>query len=84
MADLSEVREGDAVFSREGGVQVGAVRSAGPNGLYAYIENHGDVALEPGHVRSVHDGKVVLDMSALPAAASQAILNAHSSEDPDL
>ena len=84
MADLSDVRENDAVFAREGGVQVGAVRSVAVDGLDVYIENHGEVALQPGHIASVHDGKVMLNMSALPADMGRAITTAHDDEYPDL
>ena len=52
--------------------------------IIIYIENRGDFSIPLSNVMSVHDGKVVVDVDALPEALQTAIAHAHDGEQPDL
>ena len=71
------------IFAKEGAVGVGAVRRIHDGKMEAFIENHGTVTLLPEHVASVHDGKVVLALDALPEEIRRAVERAHAREDPN-
>ncbi len=77
------VEEGYQVFTEDGGEEVGAVREVRPAGraeIVVFVENHGEVVVPLTSVRSVHDGKVLLDVAALDPAARRAIAHAHDAE----
>jgi hypothetical protein len=79
------VEAGYQVFVRDGGEEVGAVREVRPAGrpeIVIYFENYGEQLVPVTAVRSVHDGKVVLDVDALDPTVRQAIAHAHDAERP--
>jgi hypothetical protein len=75
---------GDQVFSREGTLPFGAVRHVRVHELIVNIEGSGDVVVPAVAVRSVHDGKVIVDVGALPSSVREAIAVAHKNEVPGL
>jgi hypothetical protein len=80
----SPIEFGFQVYLVEGGEPFGAVRDAAPGGnaLVVYVENAGDFEIPLEAVRSVHDGKVILDAERLDARLRQAIAHAHDREEP--
>ena len=81
------VEAGYQVFTEDGGEEVGAVREVQPAGraeIVVYVENYGELLVPMTAVRSVHDGKVVLDVGALDPVARRAIAHAHDAERPGL
>ncbi|HLY38889.1 MAG TPA: hypothetical protein VKU61_12685 [Candidatus Binatia bacterium] len=86
-AKLRSVRVGDQVFLEEGGEECGAVRDVRPEGrdeIVVYVENGGEFVVAAGAIRSVHDGKVVLDRDRLDPKLLDAIAHAHDREVPGL
>ncbi len=75
------VNVGDQVYEAHKSEAFGAVRHVSPHELTVDIENHGDVTIDGAAVVSVHDGKVVVDPSNLPADVRAAIAGAHRAED---
>jgi hypothetical protein len=71
---------GYQVFVEEGGEEVGAVREIHRDHILVYIENAGDFRVGPDAIRSVHDGKVLLDAAALDENLRAAIEHAHDEE----
>jgi hypothetical protein len=71
---------GYQVYIEEGGDEVGAVREVHPDHLLVYIENAGDFRVGPDAIRSVHDGKVILDAARVDEALRAAIAHAHDAE----
>ncbi len=71
---------GYQVYVEEGGEEVGAVREIHRDHLLVYIENAGDFRIGPDAIRSVHDGKVVLDLAQLDDSVRAAIAHAHDAE----
>jgi hypothetical protein len=65
--------------------EFGAVRAMDPvhDEIVVYVENGGDFTVPIAAVRSVHDGKVVLDAAQLDPAVRRAIAHAHDREDPE-
>ena len=87
MHKLPLIHIGDQVFAKEAGTEFGAVRSVAPGGRPAitiYVENSGDFEISLDAVKSVHDGKVVLDVTKLETPLREAITRAHSKEEPGL
>ncbi len=80
MTALSEIEVGFQVYSSEGGEEFGAVRAVQKGSLTVYVENGGDYFVPEGAVRSVHDGKVVVDAMKLGADLRRAIKHAHDRE----
>lgn len=77
---LSEIAAENEIFLRDGGTGVGAVRLVRPDSLLAWFEGHGEAELRAEHIASAHDGKVVLDPSALPPDLLEALRHAHDGE----
>lgn len=75
-----EVHVGDQVFAQEGASSFGAVRLVQAHHLYVAIEGAGDIEVPATAVRAVHDGKVVLDLGALPEDVRLSIARAHDRE----
>lgn len=71
---------GYQVYVQEGGEEVGAVREVHADHLLVYIENAGDFRVGPEEIRSVHDGKVILDPARIDDALRAAIAHAHDAE----
>jgi hypothetical protein len=84
---LNEVRIGFQAYTEEGTDPWGAVRDVAPKGrpeIVVYVENAGEFIVATDAVRSVHDGKVVLDCARLDQPLLDAIAHAHDSEVPGL
>jgi len=82
---LRSVEVGDQVFLEEGDEECGAVRDVAPEGrpeLVVYVENAGEFVVPAAAVRSVHDGKVILERTRLDPALLDAIAHAHDREVP--
>jgi hypothetical protein len=78
------IEEGDMVFVADGEDGIGSVRRLLPDGstLVVYIENGGDFEIPLSAVRTVHSGKVMLNLDHLPTPVLEAIGNARKSEYP--
>jgi hypothetical protein len=84
---LNAIKIGYQAYLEEGGDPFGAVRRVAPRGrdeVTIYIENGGDFRVDPRAVKSVHDGKVVLDRNHLETPLLEAIRHAHDREEPGL
>ena len=82
---VSAIEIGYQVFLEEGGEECGAVREVAPENrdeIVVYIENAGDFMVPARAIRTVHDGKVVLDAEHLDDRMRDAIAHAHDSEEP--
>ncbi len=79
-----QIDVGFMVFVRDGEEGVGSVReiSHDRSELLVYIENAGDFTLPHSAVRSVHSGKVMLDIERLDLRLRNALRHARDSEDP--
>ncbi|MDQ3286980.1 MAG: hypothetical protein M3Q42_01745 [Pseudomonadota bacterium] len=77
-----KIEEGFMVFAADGQVGIGSVREVRDGELLVYIENSGDLVVPLEGVKSVHSGKVVLDMERLDASVRSAIEHVHDAEDP--
>ncbi len=80
MKRLVQVEIGDQAFLSEGADPIGAVREIRPSALVIYVEGGGDFIVSSPAVRSVHDGKVVLDAAELDGAFLAAARSAHARE----
>lgn len=74
------VAEGDQVFTGEGVAAFGAVRLVREHDLIVDVEGAGDLSIPATAVRSVHDGKIIVDVSGLEAHTRRAITEAHRKE----
>jgi hypothetical protein len=77
------ISPGDQVFAADGGEEFGAVRQVRPGGrpaLVVYVENGGEFVIPLDAVRAVHSGKVIVQISRLPAEVRSAIRHAHDAE----
>jgi hypothetical protein len=81
MSTKKPVQIGDQVYATEGGEVFGAVRYVRPHELVVDIERHGDVVIPAPSVRSVHDGKIIVDVRTLSDEIQRAIRQAHAEED---
>jgi hypothetical protein len=84
---LEKIQIGDQVYVEEGADPCGGVRGLAPetrSGIVIHVENAGEFTVSMDAVRSVHDGKVVLDRSWLDQPLLDAIAHAHDSEVPGL
>ena len=82
---VNAIEVGYQVFVEEGGEECGAVREVAPENrdeIVVYIENAGDFSVPGRAIRSVHDGKVLLDAQHLDERLRDAIAHAHDSEEP--
>ncbi|MDQ3269209.1 MAG: hypothetical protein M3Q11_03280 [Pseudomonadota bacterium] len=77
-----QIEEGFMVFAADGQAGIGAVREVRDGDLLVYIENSGDMVVPMGGVKSVHSGKVVLDMDRVDPSVRSAIEHVHDAEDP--
>lgn len=75
------VSVGDHVFLERGEEEVGAVRMVAKDHLVVYIENAGDFIVRGDHVKSAHDGKVILDAETADPQLIDAARRAHENED---
>jgi hypothetical protein len=82
--ELNEIDIGYQAYLEEGQDPFAAVREVGNEGVTVYIENRGNFSIEAAAVRSVHDGKVILDRNRLGDTILHAIKHAHDREEPGL
>jgi hypothetical protein len=83
--EVSAIEIGYQVYLDEGGEEFGAVREVVPgrrSEVVIYVENAGDFTVSADAIRSVHDGKVVLDPRHLDERLRDAIAHAHDLEEP--
>ena len=83
--EVSAIGVGDQVYLDEGGEEFGAVRevtSGHRSEVVIYVENAGDFTVSAEAIRSVHDGKVLLDRQRLDQQLRDAIAHAHDREEP--
>ncbi len=78
------VEIGDQVFGGEGVEAFGAVRQIRPHELIVDIEGSGEAVIPASAVVSVHDGKIVVDVTQLSPDAQVAVARAHSREEKGL
>jgi hypothetical protein len=78
------IEEGDLVFVVDGEDGIGSVRRvlSGGDAYVIYIENGGDFEIPASAIRSVHSGKVILNLDRLASPVLEAIGNARKSEYP--
>jgi len=74
------IQVGDQIFLEEGGEEIGAVRMVAKDHVVIYVEGSGDFTLTGPEIAAVHDGKVRLDPSKLPATLLAAAQAAHVQE----
>ena len=79
---LSDIQRDQPVFAREGEVNVGAVRAIRTDHVLVHFENYGEAKLTVDQLASLHDGKLMLNVAALPPDLADAIGHAHDREDP--
>ena len=80
MTQSVPVKIGDQLFDREDGAAFGAVVGVHEHELLVEIEGVGQSVLPAGAVRAVHDGKLIVDISQLPAELRKSIQHAHDRE----
>lgn len=81
-----EIAEDAAVFLKDGGDPVGAVRhvrAAGRDEVIIFVENAGEFRVPLSAVHEVHFGKVMLDPKRLDSAVLRAMGHAHDAETPE-
>ena len=71
---------GDQLFQHEEGAAFGAVVGIHEHELLVEIEGVGQVVLPGVAIKAVHDGKLIVDISHLPAPLRTAIKHAHDRE----
>jgi hypothetical protein len=71
---------GDQVYGREDGEVFGSVLQVREHELVIDVEAFGEVVVEARHVRAVHDGKIIVDVTKLAGDVRRAIGRAHDSE----
>jgi hypothetical protein len=74
------VSVGDQVFLDGNDEEIGAVRQVEPDHVVVYVENGGDFIVRGPHVKSAHDGKLVLDPKHAEPALLAAARGAHERE----
>ena len=74
------VKIGDQLFDREEGAAFGSVVGIHAHELLVEIEGVGQAVLESGVILAVHDGKVIVDITQLPAPLRASIKRAHDRE----
>ncbi len=80
MTQHVSVKIGDQLFQREDGDAFGAVVGIHEHELLVEIEGVGQAVLPSVSVRSVHDGKLIVDISQLSADLQKSIKHAHDRE----
>ena len=74
------VKIGDQLFQREDGAAFGAVVGIHAHELLVEIEGVGQAVLPGSAIKAVHDGKLIVDISLLPAPLRTSIKHAHDRE----
>jgi hypothetical protein len=79
-----QIEPGMMVFVTEGREGIGAVRTVDQQTLKIHIENAGEFHVPLSAVTSVHDEKVMIDISAVSDEVRAALAHTHDAEDPNL
>jgi len=74
------VKIGDQLFQREDGAAFGSVVGIHEHELLVEIEGVGQAVLPGVAIKAVHDGKLIVDISQLPAPLRTSIKHAHDRE----
>lgn len=74
------VSVGDQVYLDGNDEEIGAVRQVAPDHVIVYVENAGDFVVRGPHVKSAHDGKLVLDPHHAEPELLSAARDAHARE----
>lgn len=80
MTKSVQVQVGDQLFDHEDGESFGAVLAVRAHELLVDIEGAGQVLLPAPAVTAVHDGKVIVDTTALSPELQEKIKHAHDRE----
>ena len=80
MTQRVSVKIGDQLFQREDGEAFGAVVGVHEHELLVEIEGFGQTVLPGFAVRSVHHGKLIVDVGQLPGPLQKHIKHAHDRE----
>lgn len=80
MTQSVPVKIGDQLFQREDGAAFGAVIGIHAHELLVEIEGVGQAVLPSAAIKAVHDGKLIVDVSQLPAPLRASIKHAHDRE----
>ena len=74
------VKIGDQLFQREDGSAFGAVVGIHEHELLVEIEGVGQAVIPGAAIKAVHDGKLIVDITQLPAPLRTSIKHAHDRE----
>jgi hypothetical protein len=80
MTQSVSVKIGDQLFQREDGAAFGSVVGIHEHELLVEIEGVGQSVLPAVAIKAVHDGKLIVDVSQLPAPLRLSIQRAHDRE----
>ncbi len=80
MTQRVSVKIGDQLFQREDGAAFGAVVGVHEHELLVEIEGVGQAVLPGTAIKAVHNGKLIVDISLLPAPLRTSIQHAHDRE----
>lgn len=80
MTQRVSVKIGDQLFQREDGAAFGSVVGIHEHELLVEIESVGQAVLPSAAITAVHDGKLIVDLSQLPAPLRASIKHAHDRE----
>lgn len=81
---MAAIEVGNMVFLAEGKEGIGAVRELRGDGFSLYVENGGEFFIAKSAVVKVHDGKVLVDPTAIDVRLRDALRHTHDAEDPKL
>lgn len=81
---LEQIKTGDIVFLAEGSDGIGTVRELENDNFILYVENAGEFEISFSAITRVHDGKVLIDPTKIPARVLEAVAHAHDREDPNV
>ncbi|MEO0938921.1 MAG: hypothetical protein AAFY38_12280 [Pseudomonadota bacterium] len=77
---LAEITIEWEVFASEGSTGIGGIRAVHPKHLLVHFENYGEANITADQIAAAHDGKVILNLKALPQDLLTAIGHAHDGE----
>lgn len=81
---MATIKQGDEVFLHDGEVAFGTVQRQPPHDakeIVIYVENAGEFLVPVSAIKSVHEGKVLLDKGKLHLELQEAIAHARDRED---
>ena len=83
---FTDIKVGSAVFLKDGGSPIGSVHQLSQHGrreFVIYVENAGDFIIPYTAVKSLHFGKIILDVDQLDPKLRTAIAHVHDAETPE-